>query len=77
MTTTITPAVTQAIVALAAALGLIAIALLIGFLVLRELLSGSADARLRRAEESLTVIVGSLLVVFGFVIAFRIHDLWH
>ena len=76
MTTTITPAVIQAIVALAAALGLIAIALLIGFLVLRELLSGSVDVRLRRAEESLTVIVASLLVVFGFIIAFRIHDLW-
>ena len=76
MATTITPAVMQAIVALATVLGLTAIAILIVFLVLRELLSGSVDVRLRRAEESLTVIVASLLVVFGFIIAFRIHDLW-
>jgi NADH:ubiquinone oxidoreductase subunit 5 (subunit L)/multisubunit Na+/H+ antiporter MnhA subunit len=77
MTTIVNPTIVMAIMAAAGSLGLLAVAFLITFLVQHELLNGAEDARARRAAESLIVVIVPLLVVFGFIITFRMIDLWH
>jgi hypothetical protein len=77
MTTLVNPAIVLAVMATAGSLGLIAVTFLIAFLVQHELLSGAEDARARRAAESLIVVIVPLLLVFGFILTFRVMDLWH
>jgi len=77
MTTMINPVVVQAVMAAAFSLGLLTVVFLLGLLVQRELLAGATDVRARRFAESLTIVIVPLLVVFGFVVAFRTMDVWH
>lgn len=76
MTTIVNPAIVIAVMAAAGSLGLIAVASLIAFLVQHELLSGTEDARARRAGESLLVVIVPLLVGFACIVACRVIDLW-
>jgi hypothetical protein len=76
MTTIVNPAIVLAVMAAAYSLALIAVGFLITFLVQRELLNGAEDARARRAAESLLVVIVPLLLAFGFIITFRVIDLW-
>ncbi len=73
-TVTSTTVTTVTLLGVSALLGLAAVLMLIGYLVIKELLDASPVDRLRRIGRRLNVAVLPLLLVFAFIVGSRVAD---